>query len=133
LAVMTSAATLRVLVVDDETLLRWSIAEVLAHNGHRVVEAASASAARAAIGATSDPIDVVVLDFRLPDSDDLQLLADIRRQSPGSAIVLMTAFGTPEVVDGALALGAYRVVNKPFDMLALDGLLRSAHAARQAG
>jgi len=128
---MTSAGTLRVLVVDDETLLRWSIAEVLAHHGHSVIEADSARAARAAIGASADPIDVVLLDFRLPDSDDLQLLAEIRRRSPGSAVVLMTAFGTPEVVDGAMTLGVYRVVSKPFDMLGLDGLVRSAHAARQ--
>src|SRR5687768_15429921 len=88
---------LRVLVVDDELLLRWSISEALKVHGHTVLEAMSASTAREAISTSTGEIDVVLLDFRLPDSDDLRLLADIRQLTPASAVVLMTAFGTPEV------------------------------------
>ena len=126
---MTAAAKLKVLVVDDETLLRWSIAEVLSHQGHSVIEAASATSARDAIDRTADPIDVVLLDFRLPDSDDLQLLTDIRRRLPGTAVVLMTAFGTTDVVDRALAMGVFRVLSKPFDMLGIEALVQNAHSA----
>ncbi len=61
--------------------------------------------------------DVVLLDFLLPDSNDLGLLADIRRPRAGSAqVFMMTACGTPETVQGALDLGAARVVNKPFEV-----------------
>ena len=121
---------LRVLVVEDEALIRWSIAETLAHSGHTVVEAANASGAMRALTETHEPIDVVLLDFRLPDSDDLGLLADIRRLEPDSAVVMMTAFGSPEVARGALELGAYRIVNKPFDMHSLESLVLAADRSR---
>jgi DNA-binding NtrC family response regulator len=121
---------LRVLVVEDEALIRWSIAETLAHGGHTVVEAGSASTAVRAMRDARDPIDVVLLDYRLPDSNDLGLLADVRRLMPDSAVVMMTAYGTPEVMRGALELGAYRVVNKPFDMHGLESLVLEADRSR---
>lgn len=121
---------LRVLVVEDETLIRWSIAETLAQEGHTVMEATSAASAITALENADDDIDVVLLDYRLPDSNDLGLLANVRRLQPRSAVVMMTAYGTPEVTAGALALGAYRVVGKPFDMGALESLVVEAHDAR---
>jgi DNA-binding NtrC family response regulator len=120
---------LRILVVEDETLIRWSIAETLAQEGHIVMEATSAATAVKALE-DEDDIDVVLLDYRLPDSNDLGLLASVRRLQPRSAVVMMTAYGTPEVTEGALALGAYRVLGKPFDMGALDSLVVEAHNAR---
>lgn len=126
-----TASPLRVLVVEDEALIRWSIAETLARNGHQVVEAATAAGAVQAIHDTPQPIDVVLLDLRLPDSADLQLLDDIRHLRPESAVVMMTAFGSPELARRAVDLGAYRVVDKPFDMDALDRLLREAHDAHR--
>jgi DNA-binding NtrC family response regulator len=126
----TSLAPLRVLVVDDEALIRWSIGESLAREGHRVLEASSAQAALDLINSESEPIDVVLLDLRLPDSRDLGLLGRIRQLSPGTAIVLMTAYGTPDLVEHARALGACAVIGKPFDMFALDALVRDAHGGR---
>lgn len=125
-----SSPHLRVLVVEDESLIRWSIAETLAHEGHTVVEASNATSAVQALTATREPIDVVLLDYRLPDSSDLGLLAAIRRLRPDSAVVMMTAYGTPEVTKGALDLGAYRVLNKPFDMHSLESLVLAAHRSR---
>ena len=93
------------------------------------MEAGDGAAAMRAVNDNPEPFDVVLLDFRLPDSDDLTLLANIRRRSPTSGIVLMTAFGTPAVVDGAYALGARRVLSKPFDMSDMDGIVRAASAA----
>jgi DNA-binding NtrC family response regulator len=121
--------SLTVLVVDDEALLRWSLAELLRSNGHSVIEAASADSARAAITHASEPIDVVLLDYRLPDSNDLRLLDEIRGSLPQSAVVLMTAFGTPEVMQEALDRGAYCVLNKPFDMHGVERLVAEAHQA----
>ena len=121
---------LRILVVEDEALIRWSIAETLAHEGHTVMEAANAASAVKAMEEADEEIDVVLLDYRLPDSNDLALLAHVRRLQPRSAVVMMTAYGTPEVTEGALALGAYRVMGKPFDMRALESLVVEAHDAR---
>ena len=67
-----------------------------------------------------------MLDYRLPDSDDLTLLAAIRRLSPRSGVILMTAHGTPEVTKGALNLGAYQVMHKPFELHDLEPLLIEA-------
>ena len=117
---------LRVLVVDDELLIRWSIAETLGQAGHTVIEAADGATAIETLKNHDERIDAVVLDYRLPDSNDLTLLATIRRLSPDSAVVMMTAFGTPEMVNGALDLGVYQVLHKPFEMHDLESLLRDA-------
>lgn len=127
---MTPSPHLHVLVVEDETLIRWSIAETLAQHGHSVVEASSATTAVQALHDARQAIDVVLLDYRLPDSNDLGLLANIRQLHPDSAVVMMTAYGTPEVAERALKLGAYRVVDKPFDMHALESLVLEANSAR---
>jgi DNA-binding NtrC family response regulator len=121
---------LRVLVVDDEFLIRWSLAETLNDCGHQVVESGDACGARGAIRDGSHEFDVILLDYLLPDSDDLSLLRSIRQQSPNSRVILMTAFGTPEVVSGALDLGAFRVVNKPYEMNDVADLVTQAGAAR---
>ena len=86
---------LSILVVDDEPLIRWSLSETLADAGHRIVEAGDGCSAVDAVTTTRRPFDVVLLDFRLPDSDDLSLLSRIRRLAPQSRIIVMTAFGTP--------------------------------------
>ena len=126
---MKNSPVLRVLVVEDELLIRWSIVETLRSAGHEVIEADSAAAAERALTNAPEPVDAVLLDYRLPDSNDLTLLSNIRRLSPASAVIMMTAFGTHEVTKGALALGVYKVINKPFDLHDLAPLLTQAHAA----
>lgn len=125
-----SSPRLRVLVVEDEFLIRWSIAETLAHEGHTVIEANDATTAVQTLTEAREPIDVVLLDYRLPDSSGLGFVARVRQLRPDSAIVMMTAYDTPEVTKGALDLGVYRVVNKPFDMQTLDSLVLEAHRSR---
>jgi DNA-binding NtrC family response regulator len=126
---MEKSPALRVLVVDDELLIRWAIAETLAHAGHTVIEAEDGATAVRALTAPAEPFDAVFLDYRLPDSNDLTLLASIRRISPQVPVILMTAYGTPEVTRGALDLGVYRVLSKPFEMHDLEELLLQACAS----
>jgi DNA-binding NtrC family response regulator len=123
-----NSPSLHVLVVDDESLIRWSLVEVLGESGHTVEEASDGASALRAIETTdgTGPFDVVVLDYRLPDSNDLRLLEAILGKAPGAAVIMMTAFGTPEVTAGALKLGAYRVVAKPFDMHDMVNLVDQA-------
>ena len=120
----TAARCLRVLVVDDEPLIRWSIAETLGAAGHQVAEVEDAASALRAIKDEPGP-DLVLLDFRLPDSNDLGLLAKIRQMAPDITVIMMTAFGTPDVTAGALKLGASRVLNKPFNMHDLEDIVRA--------
>jgi DNA-binding NtrC family response regulator len=118
-----------VLVVDDEALIRWSITEALAERGYSVAEAADARMALAAIESADEPFDVVLLDYRLPDSADLRLLEKIRRLAPSSRIIMITAHNSPELAKGAAAFGVYRVISKPFEMDGLAVLVSQAQAA----
>jgi DNA-binding NtrC family response regulator len=120
----------RILVVDDELLIRWSLSETLTAAGYAVVEGRDAAEARQALRDQDNRPDLVLLDYRLPDSDDLALLATIRREAPNVPVILMTAHGTEEVVNGALDLGAYRVVSKPFEVTDMASLVTEALAAR---
>ena len=129
--VAKNSPTLRVLIVEDERLIRWSIAETLEHAGHVVIEAGDGASAIRSLTNLNEPVDAVVLDYRLPDSNDLALLAHIRRLSPRSAMILMTAFGTPEITTAALDLGVYQVLNKPFDMHHLQSLLLQACGSKE--
>ena len=99
-----------------------------------VVEAGDAESAIRMMSA-GGPFDVVLLDYRLPDSNDLNLLATIRTIAPESAVIMMTAFGTPEVMTSALKLGAYQVIPKPFEVHEVAALVLEAHrgAARRCG
>lgn len=127
-----NSSALRVLIVDDEPLIRWSMAETLAHAGHIVAEAGTREQALDHL-ASGDAPHVVLLDYRLPDSNDLTLLEAIRHAAPASAVIMMTAFGTADVVAGALQRGAFRVMTKPVEMAELEDLVREAHAAHGAG
>jgi two-component system response regulator AtoC len=129
---MNKSPNRRVLVVDDEALIRWSLVETLGDAGLSVAEASDGQSALRTL-TERGPFDVIVLDYRLPDSNDLNLLATIRRLSPRTAVVMMTAFGTPEVSSGALDLGAYRVVAKPFDMHHMADLVLEAHGSAASG
>ena len=120
----------RILVVDDELLIRWSLSEALTAAGYAVVEGRDAAEARQAIRDQDHKPDVVVLVYRLPDSNDLGLLTTIRNEAPTVPVILMTAYGTAEVVKGALDLGAYRVVSKPFEVHDMASLVTEALAAR---
>jgi DNA-binding NtrC family response regulator len=124
-------STLRVLVVDDEPLIRWSVCEVLSESGHSVGEASDGASAVELLSDAARPFDVIVLDYRLPDSNDLHLLETIRGLAPDSIVIMMTAFGAPEMVADALKLGAYRVVPKPFDVHDMVRLVAEASRSRR--
>jgi DNA-binding NtrC family response regulator len=120
---------IQVLVVDDEPLIRWSVAETLADLGMKVQQAVDAASALHAIEATVVPLNVIVLDLRLPDMDDLTLLSAIRKRLPKTPVILMTAFGTPEVVADARDLGVVDILSKPFEMAELRRVVLAAGGA----
>jgi two-component system, OmpR family, KDP operon response regulator KdpE len=118
----------RILVVDDEPLIRWAIREGLEGEGYAVVEAGTAREALAHLN-DSAPIAVAVLDLRLPDCADLTLLRRVRREAPACRVILMTAHGTPEILAAAVDAGAFDTVAKPFDLARVVSIVRAADAA----
>jgi DNA-binding response OmpR family regulator len=84
--------------------------------GAGVTAAPVAHAAVDAVRNAPQRFDVAVLDLHLPDCRGLGLLAAIRRLSPGTRVLLMTALDTTELCNDARALGAERIVGKPFDL-----------------
>ena len=85
-----------ILVVDDEPLIRWSLSERLAQDGHTIVEADTAKAALARFGAD---VDLVLLDFKLPDGDGLQVLRSMKAADADVPVILLTAFSSIESRD----------------------------------
>ena len=126
---MKKSPPLHVLIVDDESLIRWSIAETLAHAGYEVTEASDAREAVQRVFRAPAP-DVILLDYRLPDSNDLKLLERIRGALPNSPVIMMTAYGTSEMVEGAIRLGAYKVLSKPVELSDLIPLVERAYQTR---
>jgi DNA-binding NtrC family response regulator len=102
-----------VLIVDDESLVRWSLKERLEREGYETVEAGTAADA---IGRISGDIDLALLDYKLPDGNGLEVLRRIKAQAPDIQVILMTAFSTIENAVEAMKLGAFHYVNKPFNL-----------------
>jgi DNA-binding NtrC family response regulator len=125
------SAPLRVLVVDDEPLICWSIAETLGMSGDIVTEVHTGAAAVRAVGETSEPMDVVMLEYSLPDVHHLGLLSTLRRLSPASRVILMSAHASPETVIEALSRGASRFLSKPFDMGDVPAVVHDVARSRE--
>ncbi len=112
-----------VLVVDDESLIRWTIAERLGADGHTVVEAETAKAALARFG---PDIDLVLLDYKLPDSDGLTVLKAMKAKDGDVPVILLTAFSSIETAVEAMKQGAYHYANKPFNLEELSLVVQKA-------
>jgi two-component system nitrogen regulation response regulator GlnG len=103
----------RILVVDDEPAIGWSLRELLADEGHAVDVAANVADALAA--ATRSRPDAILLDVRLPGRDGIDAIPDLRETGP-APIVVMTAFGDLDTAVRAVRAGAFDYLVKPFDL-----------------
>ena len=103
--------TKSVLIVEDETVLRESLAELMAGEGYEVLQAADGKAAYAIV--LERPVDVVVTDVRMAGMDGLTLLGHLRKIAPQTPVIVATAFGTVETAVSAMHSGAYDYLLKP--------------------
>jgi CheY-like chemotaxis protein len=117
------SSPLRVLVIDDEPLVCWSVSETLSACGDEVTAVHTAADALRAVTTGPSRPDVVLLDYKLPDADDFGLLETIRRVSPPTRVIVMSVYYTPEIAEEALAHGAAKVVSKPIDMRDVPALV----------
>lgn len=104
----------RILIVDDEPAIGWSLREVLTDDGHAVEVAASVEVALETCARFTP--DMMLLDVRLPGRDGLAALPDFRALAPAAAVVVMTAFGDLDTAVRAVKAGACDYLVKPFDL-----------------
>jgi DNA-binding NtrC family response regulator len=115
---------MRILIVDDEPAIRFSLSELLADD-YTVTTAEHAPAALAVMDEQS--FDLVISDLNMPAMTGLQLLEEVRARHPQTVFVLMTAFGDERIAVRALKLGAYDYIPKPFDNDDMRALVQRVH------
>ena len=114
----------KILVVDDERLVRWSLRQKCEEWGYQVVEAEAGEPALK-IAQRESP-DLVLLDVRLPDLSGLEILEQLKKNGDARAVIMITADPQLEDVKAALKLGAYDFVGKPVDFDELNVAIKNA-------
>jgi len=102
-----------ILIVDDEQLIRWSLASRLKDEGYRTLEAGTAAEA---LSLHREGVDLVLLDIGLPDASGLTVLTQIREFEPDALVIVLTAQTGVQTAVEAMKNGAFHYVNKPFDL-----------------
>jgi len=100
-----------ILIVEDETVLRESLAELLVSEGYEVRQAADGKAAYDLV--MRQPVDLVLSDVRMPEMDGLTLLCHLQKLAPETPVIMITAYGTIETAVAAMRTGAHDYLLKP--------------------
>lgn len=103
----------RILIVDDQDMMRDSLAATLAREGHEVMAATDGQSGVSKLEGTR--FDLVITDLKMPKMTGIELLAEVKRLRPDTPVIVMTAFATVQTAVEAMKLGAYHYIQKPFD------------------
>ena len=114
----------RILIVDDEKLVRWALTQKCTEFGYQSVEAESGEEALRALQGES--VDAVLLDVHLPDMSGLEVLEKLKQAGETRSIIMMTADPQLDDVKAALRMGAYDFVSKPINFEELCVTLQNA-------
>jgi DNA-binding NtrC family response regulator len=119
----------RILIVDDEPVLRDVLSTLLEQHGYVTHPAVSASEALAVLG--EEEVDLVLLDLMLPDTSGLEVLPEIKAFDPQIPVIMMTAYSSVESAIEAMRLGAFHYVPKPFKHEEVLHIIRQALERRR--
>jgi len=117
-----------ILIVEDEAMLRDSLAELLRDEGYEVLSAADGKAGYELV--LGRPVDLVISDMRMPEMDGVQLLGQLRQLAPETPVIMLTAFGTVQDAVAAMKTGAFDYLLKPVQF---DDLLVKVRRALEYG
>lgn len=118
----------RVLVVDDDDLVRGAVVRMIRADGRTVLAASSAEEALRIAG--SEELDVVISDLRMPGIDGLMLLTKLRENNLDLPVIFLTGSPSIETAASAVAQGAFRYLLKPIDRAELTATLDQAERVR---
>jgi DNA-binding response OmpR family regulator len=119
----------KILLVDDDPMIRWTLAELLKDWGYKPSEAESATSALESLARVQP--EVVLLDINLPDGSGLELLRAIKQQEPAPAVIMMTGEVIVENTIAALRGGADDFVGKPINLEELRFALKQAEKKKR--
>ena len=123
----------RILIIEDEKLIRWSLRQHIHEQGYQVDEAQTGREGLDTFA--QNTFDLILLDHRLPDMTGLQVLESIREQDSDVVVILITAYSNVEDAVQAMRLGAHDYISKPFKMDALmvtvNKALETTHLKRE--
>jgi len=114
----------RILVIDDEPLVRRSLEEILRSRRIQMVGATTLAAADELLG--KDAFDLILLDLRLPDGDGQRFLEQVMARPAHPLVVMMTGYGSVASAVNCMREGAFDYLLKPFDAAQIDIVLRKA-------
>jgi len=106
----------KVLIVDDEETLTWSMAKSLSKDKDKYEVIIANNGKEALTLLKSNKIDLVISDIRMPDINGLDLLVKIRKDYPDTKVIIMTAYGSSDVQKEANRRGSLYYVEKPFEI-----------------
>jgi DNA-binding response OmpR family regulator len=118
-----------ILVVDDESGIRFFLQETLTRDGHQVTAVASGEEALARIA--GQEFDLALLDLHMPGMGGMEVLAALRQQAPDTAVIMLTAYGSLETAVEALRQGAHDYLFKPCKTTELRESVRAGLLKRQ--
>ncbi len=114
----------KILVVDDEHLIRWSLEQSLKKQGYDVTTAASGEEALKIV--QEDAPELILLDIQLPGLDGLEVLEKTKELDEDILVIMVTALGVLETAVKAMRMGAYDYINKPFNLDELSIIIKKA-------
>lgn len=125
--------TKKIMVVDDERLIRWTLEQKLSREGYEVITAEKGQECLDKV--KEDLPDLLILDLRLPDIDGLTLLQTLRETDKNLVIIMMTAHGGVESAVQAMKMGVFDYISKPFDYdelkIVVEKALETAHIRKE--
>ncbi len=104
----------KILIIEDERLIRWSFRQRLEREGYQVAEADTGKAGLKHLAETG--ADLVLLDYKLPDLTGLDVLRELRQTDSDTVVIMVTAYGTVETAVDAMKHGAFDYLTKPCNM-----------------
>jgi two-component system cell cycle sensor histidine kinase/response regulator CckA len=131
-AVDEPVGPLKVLLIDDEALVRRATQRMLAQMGHRVTLAASGQEGLETYAESKEPFDVVFLDLAMPGMDGSEVLVKLRTIDPSVRVVLLSGLSRQEQAPEMRKLGAMHFLQKPFERRDLSHALCRALRARES-